>query len=56
MITPAAKIAAMVLAKPKVSVMLPPIASQARKETAPSAVLPTEKADRRALPAVKRSA
>ena len=46
MMMPAATIAAMALAKPKLRVMLPPIASQARKDTAPIAVLPTENAER----------
>jgi hypothetical protein len=45
------------LVNPKASVIEPPMASQARKEMAPSAVLPTRKDDqRRALSAVNRRA
>ena len=49
--------AATLLVKPCATVSAPPIASSARKEIEPSAVLATRKADHlRALSAVKRSA
>ncbi len=53
---PTATMAAIAFEKPKVMVTEPPIASQARKEMAPSAVLPTMNEVRRARDAVKRKA
>ncbi len=55
--TDTAAMATQVLPKPNDSVSVPPIASRARKEIEPSAVLATRVRDQtRALLAVKRSA
>jgi hypothetical protein len=57
MMTPTTRMAAVALPMPYLRVMAAPIASSARKEMAPSAVLATRAADhRRALLAVNRSA